>query len=375
MSFQNTPSFPNGESSNNRNLNAKSVLDFLRSPNFFPPLTIALNRFETRLENGMIADALVEVTGNDVAEQFAIEAKNSSQPAVIQNAMLQAEQYRIKLGVRPMILVPYLSEESLKLLEQREISGIDMCGNCLIICRNYFVRRTGAPNQYKESRPLQNPYRGDSSIFTRCFLLRGNYATLTELHSFAHQRLDSLNPVGLRMSTASKVVQGLTDDLLVTKHKLGLFTASINDLFTKFEQRYRRLETRSLIGKTSLTQKETWHRLERLRTEEVSRSIATGIASAGYYGVLTGIERQSLYVNNMRAVAEALEIHEGRAFANIELIENQKELVYFDARLDDGIRWASPIQAWIELVQGNAREREAAQSLKDQLANRLVMDA
>ena len=375
MSFLNNASFPNGKQVHNRKSNADSALSFLRSPRVFPPLILTLNKLEPRLDNGVIADALVDVMGNGVAEQFAVEIKNSSQPAVLQNAIWQAERYRSEQGPRPMVLVPYLSDESLNILEQREISGIDMCGNCIIICRNYVVRRTGAPNQFKESRPLQNPYRGDSSIFARSFLLQRNYATLTDLHTFAHQRLDSLNPVGLRMSTASKVVQGLSDDLLITKDKLGLYTTSGDALFTKFEQRYQRSEAQSLIGKTSLSENEVWHRLEQLRTEKISRSIATGIASAGFYGVLSGVEKQSLYVSDIASVAEALEIHEGRGFANIELIENQKELVYFDARQENGIRWASPIQTWIELVQGGTRGREAAQSLKDQLANKLVMDS
>lgn len=51
-------------------------------------------------------------------------------------------------------------------------------------------------------------------------------------------------------------------------------------------------------------------------------------------------------------------------FPNLQLIEEKSDVVYFDARQEGVARWASPIQAWLELSLGGPREREAAQSLE-----------
>jgi hypothetical protein len=70
-----------------------------------------------------------------------------------------------------------------------------------------------------------------------------------------------------------------------------------------------------------------------------------------------------MYVDNLAAASELLSVTEGRAFANIELIETRRNLAFFDCREDGAIRWASAIQTWLELAQGGAREWEAAQDL------------
>lgn len=52
------------------------------------------------------------------------------------------------------------------------------------------------------------------------------------------------------------------------------------------------------------------------------------------------------------------------SFANIELIETLDDSAYFaNERDDDGVRYASRIQTWLELNSGDARQRETARDL------------
>ena len=102
--------------------------------------------------------------------------------------------------------------------------------------------------------------------------------------------------------------------------------------------------------------------------EDASRYVATGLGSAARYQVLSGPDKLSLYVSDLDAAADAIGMRETRVFPNIELIENQEDLTYFDARRrEDGV-WASPIQTWLELATGGPREREAAKLLRAALA-------
>ncbi|AMV30485.1 hypothetical protein VN12_00115 [Pirellula sp. SH-Sr6A] len=52
------------------------------------------------------------------------------------------------------------------------------------------------------------------------------------------------------------------------------------------------------------------------------------------------------------------------SFADIVLIETQDAAAFFANEQDeDGVRYASRIQTWIELNSGDARQRETAQDL------------
>jgi len=316
------------------------------------------------------ADALVEVGWDDRKDVFAVELKASSQPLILRGAIEQAERAARDMGLRPLVLIPYLSDESLRLLESRGVSGLDLGGNAVIIGSAFRIWRSGAPNRFTESRPLQNPYQGDSSILTRCFLLRPTFESLRNLREFALARIvDRIDEPSepLQLGTASKVVQALADDVIVVKGRDTIQLVDGARLISNMERRYRRLPTRTLVGRTPFKPDEVWTRLSEWSREEGGRYVATGSGSATHYGVLFAGDRQSIYVDDLERVRNLLEVRPGPAFANVELVEDRKRLVYFDARGDGPARWASPTQTWLELAQGGPREQEAAETLKRQI--------
>jgi hypothetical protein len=55
-------------------------------------------------------------------------------------------------------------------------------------------------------------------------------------------------------------------------------------------------------------------------------------------------------------------------FADIELVESDDPGLYFRSKEDDdGLRWASRLQTWLELQAGDARQQSAARDLRRQL--------
>lgn len=365
--------FPSAKSGNFRRIDPQEMFAFLASGPEYPPFRIqqTLGQVPAGRDDGF--DALVEVAWADQRESFVVEMKTSSQPLMLDRAIVQAERMAQQFGQKPLIFVPYLSEQSLRDLEKRRVSGIDMVGNAVILCDSFRVWRSGAPSPYRESRPLQNPYRGDSSIFVRCFLLQPRFESLTSLRDFALTLYDPdsrAKAEPLQLGTASKVVQALTDEMIVMKDKEYIRLVDPRRLLTNLQRRYRRPDSPTLVGKSPFGREEIWNRLADWRLDQHGRYVASGSASAGYYGVLFGEDRLRLYVDDLRSAADVLQVSEGRAFANIELIEERKGLVYFDAMGEGSVRWASMIQTWLELAQsGGAREREASESLYDRLVS------
>jgi hypothetical protein len=357
-------------------INEAGMLAFLRQGPGYPPAHLQLlndlsasvaQPDRTTRER---CDAVVQLSWRDQTVRYALEIKSSSSRAVVEQAMLQIQWTAHRLNLLPMILVPYLDEESLLFLQNEQVSGIDCSGNCVILGPSVAIWRSGEPNLFRDSRPIRNPYSGDSSIIARSFLLRNAFRSLDELRRFALGRTQLIEPTKtpLHIGTVSKVVSALESEIIVTRSPKGILMSNSRRLLDRLRAQYRPGDTPRLLGRTKFSSDEIWLRSTGRGADTAGRIAATGMASASRYGVLSGVERLSLYVDDLAAASELLEVVEGRGFANIELVEARNNLPFFDCRREGGALWASPIQTWLELAQGTAREQEAAQNLEQQLA-------
>ena len=99
---------------------------------------------------------------------FAIESKKEYPTLQIQHALDQVKTYPPEMG-HPMIVVPYLSPERLDELEAEQVSGVDLCGNGIVIVPDrLYICRSGQPNLYRQSgrcgirTPANPPGRADA---------------------------------------------------------------------------------------------------------------------------------------------------------------------------------------------------------------------
>ena len=334
-----------------------------------PPATLRLVEQEPKTRFGTRPDGVLEAQWQDSAVRFVFDYKGSSTPKALDMATAQVIRYSQDLGLSPLVIVPFLSEEHLRLLEAQSVSGLDLSGNGVLMAPGFFLWRSGSPNRFKDNQPIKNVYRGVSSLFTRCFLLRQEFSSLMELREFALSRLaignvTSSEGTKLVKSTASKVVQTLEEEQIVSREADKLRLTDPKRLLRRLRENYNPSRGARMEGKTALPREEIWRRLRNTASPMALRAGTTGLGSAGRYGVLSGPERISLYVTDLSEAADLLEVRATRAFSNIDLIEETEDLVYFDARENDPLLWASPIQTWLELATGGPREQDAAQMLE-----------
>ncbi len=348
-----------------------NLFDWLGQPDLqFGPVKLQGCSIKSTTDRGTTVDAVVEARWKDRVVRYAGEVTTLSTPKSIQAAVLKSKQISEELNLFPLIIVPYLREEKIKELESQNVSGLDLNGNGVLIGPDFSIWRTGNPNQFRDAVALRNIYSGDSSIFVRCFLLQDKFASLQNLRGHAEQNTRFRGgAVGspLRLGTASKVVEILVQDLLVRKGEGEICLVDSRRLMENLVKGYKPRSSKTVLGKTQLAESEVWKRLAQLNIEQGNRYAASGIASAGYYKVLSGVGRLSLYVDDIAPLLQILEIKEGRTFANIELIEAEKNLPYFDLREEGDALWASPIQTWLELAQGGPRESEAASAMAESI--------
>ena len=154
----------------------------------------------------------VELPGNPELFHFVVESKSRSTPESIQAAIRSAKRAASPFEW-PMIQVPFLSPEQLSELESAQVSGVDLCGNGLVIVPGrLYVLRTGHENQYPDSRPLSNPYRGRSAMVARILFRDPRWETLSELAHAVARAGEKLS-----LPQVSKAVQALKEDMIVSK--------------------------------------------------------------------------------------------------------------------------------------------------------------
>ncbi|MBN1488428.1 MAG: hypothetical protein JXA69_00800 [Phycisphaerae bacterium] len=328
----------------------------------FPPLSIRLVDMPGR-SDAVRYDAIVEAVWSAQRYLFALEYRSRSTPKVFGETLARMIVEPCLPGTYPMLMTPFLSSQQLSELEQREISGIDLCGNGIIIVPGELcVFRTGQPNRYPQSGPIKNIYRGRSSLVPRVFLARPEYGEVNEVK----REIEARNG-RIALSTISKSLTTLTEDLLIVRDDGSVRLLQADALLDKLAANYVAPRTTGrFIGRWEGEPDALLPRLFDKVGRAGVRAIISGVSSVGRYAVMAREKKVQVYCSSIdttaRAVGEA--IQETSRFPNVELIETDDDYVYFDARPEAGIRYACPVQTYLELMAGDKRDRETAEQVK-----------
>lgn len=307
-------------------------------------------------------DAVIEgaLPGETECFRFVVEVKSGYTPLTVRDAMTQVKRYTQK-DEYPMILVPYLSEDRLEELEAEGVSGIDLCGNGLVtVPGRLLILRTGAPNLYPDSRPLQNPFQGKSAMVARVFLRELSFSTVGGVREAVQK-----GGVDISLSQVSKSVQALKDALVVGGKKRSMHLLDPDRLMDQLANAWRpeikkEIYMRLPGGLEGLT---------RLNNGKKMDWSLTGTASVARYAALGQSGPMDVAVSDLGRAAGLLEgrVETVPGYADVRLLETEEPGFYFDVSVaDNGVRWASRLQTWIELRNGDARQQTAAREIRAQ---------
>jgi hypothetical protein len=271
--------------------------------------------------------------------------------------------------------VPFLSERQLLELERETISGVDLCGNGVVVVPDVFaVFRSGGKNRFTSSAPIKNIYRKNSSMVGRVFLFRSGYETVQEVCTEINRRnllVKRWDKKAMSLSTVSKALKTLQEDLIIFREK-SIRLLQPEKLLQKLSENYTppnikariRLKVSEGIGTIG----------DLLREESQALGLplaATGMSSVGRYAVMQRGDLLSVYCPRLDILLNRLSGSESDRFPNLELIETEDETVFFDGRMEEDFWWASPVQVYLELMAGDKRDRETAEQVKSYIINNL----
>jgi hypothetical protein len=350
------------------------MLDQLREDRIhLPPL--ALRFLEGRGDIGANRryDAIVEAKWQQNIARFAVECKALSTPKVFQDSVNFLKSFSLPNDYLPMLLMPFLSEQQLQELEREGLSGIDLCGNGVVLVPDTIaVFRSGGKNRFPSSALIKNIYRKNSSMVGRAFLLCAGYQSVQDIRTRINQRnliVNRWDKKPMSLSTVSKALKTLQEDLIVTREET-IRLLQPNKLLEKLRENYNPPAVKEQVRfKISEENGEVWKLLAKQSQALKLPLMASGTSSVARYAVMQRGDLLSVYCPKVELLLERLPGSQSDRFPNLELLATEDETVYFDARKEDNFWWASPVQVYLELMAGDKRDQETAEQLKTLILN------
>ncbi|MBW2642719.1 MAG: hypothetical protein JRC89_04955 [Deltaproteobacteria bacterium] len=340
-----------------------------------PPLSFRLLKGRPQAGGNLRFDAMVEASWGENIAKFAVECKSLSTPKAFQDGLNLLKTSSLPEGCRPLLFVPFLSERQLQELEREKISGIDLCGNGVVVIPEMFaVFRSGEKNRFTSSAPIKNIYRKNSSMVGQVFLLRSGYETVQDVCAEINRRnllVKRWDKKAMSLTTVSKALKTLQEDLIISREDT-IRLLQPDKLLQKLSENYAPPNIKERIRLKVPEKIGTIEELLRKESQELGLPLAAaGMSSVSRYAVMQRGDLLSIYCPRLDILPERLSGSQSDRFPNLELIETKDETVYFDNRQEENFWWASPVQVYLELMAGDKRDQETAEQVKTYIINNL----
>lgn len=288
------------------------------------------------------------------------EAKYRSAPSIIQGSIFRLKKLDPKQN--PLLIVPNLSKSTIDMIQDEKISGIDLNGNYIIQTQELLAVRLDRKNQYKENQSIKKIFSGNSSLIGRMLLSNPqSFSTVSEIYQELRRRIGVPN-----LSTVSKVLKGLEEQLIIEKIKGKIRLLQANKLLDLLRSEYVSPKTQTTVRLKLPGQGIDFFQSlsEKLRK---TMWCISGESSAERYTVTTKPSQYKIYALQTMGFEE----YQDERFGNVLLLETAEPYLYFDRKMEaDGIVWSSMLQSYLELSRLDKREREISESIrKDILKN------
>jgi hypothetical protein len=307
----------------------------------------------------------VSIAAGKKTANFWAEYCKSGTPQQVQMALLQAKDQARKTGLLPLVIAPYLSEERLIVLEKAGVSGIDLCGNGAVVAPGIWFFRTGFPNRFKSTATIKNIYQGASSLVARVFLAKQEYASVGDIQTEIRRRGGEIS-----LGTVSKVLKELEEEIIVGRASGTIRLLQPEQLLERLLESFTLPKSEaSFVGKVALDIAELEKRLGQI--DDSVSVVRTGVGSLDKYVTMATQPKLSLYTSSLSNLLTDLDATPTTRFPNLEIIETNSPLPFFDTQKStesaESLLWASPLQTYLEMMQGDERLQQTALTLRERL--------
>lgn len=319
-----------------------------------------------RLEFDYPIDGWIDFEQGDDTYALVIEVKSNGAPRFVRSGVYQlkgylahAHQSHHRDGSRrliPMLVSPYLSPESRSICRDHDVAYLDLMGNAHLAFDNVYIDRAVAERPKSETRALRSIFAPKAAAVLRVMLRSPHRAW--RVADLAHEAHVSLGHV-------SSVRKALFQREWIEKHDDGVALTQPIALIEAWRENYRRPAGRRVQGYTYLHGKQLNERLSRNLNPRPHRPRAIYSLNSAAQWFAPGARDGSItfYADEagVRLLKKTLELKTVKRGSNVILRIPVDDTVFEDPiEPSPGLFCTSPIITYLDLWNGNERDREAA---------------
>jgi len=333
---------------------------------------LRMTRFEKEIQlRNCVADALAEFSiENGPSFRALIEITSASNPKTIRNACQSLFNYLQMVEAKdliPILIAPYIGKQQIDILAREGISWIDLSGNMVIrVGKEIYIERTGKANKFPDTSPIKQIFQGTSSLVARTLLLKPEgFSSLYEIVDFINSRDGTIT-----ISTVSKVLQSLENELLIKKEKSGFYATQAERLLERLAEGYRnsvKRQARKTYRYAVKNEQDVFTAL----SERPLDYVACGFYAAKLKG-LAVTDEITVFIKSFEETKRAfelisLDIKPDAEFGQLVLIETKNPCVWFNVQKQPFANVVDDLQLYLEMLEARPRGPAIAEQLRSRI--------
>ena len=337
--------------------------------NRLPNIQISSVRYEQNLGSDHRIDGWIDFGYGGIGYTLLMEVKSNGAPRFARSAVYQLESYMAYLHRSdrqdvtgrfiPMLVSSYLSPESRSICTNHNVAYLDLFGNAHLAFDNVYIERSVANRPKSETRALRSIFTPKAAAILRILLRDPDRAW--RVAALAEAANASLGHV-------SNVRKALLEREWIEKKDDGVVLVHPDALFKKWRENYRQPAGHRISGYTHLHGEQLGKRLSGKLNPNPRHPcvVYSSNSAAQWFAPFAREGTHSFYADEpgARMLKETLKLTHAAKGANVIVrIPNDESLFEDAVQAAPGIFCTSPVVTYLDLWNGNDRDREAADHL------------
>lgn len=293
----------------------------------------------------------------DQERPILAEVKANGQARLVREAIQEILKYRDTYAdAYGLVIAPFITPQAARICKQEGIGYLDFSGNCLLNFDFVFVNKTGRTEAIRPKRNFRSWFSPRAERVVRMLLMHPHRLWRTR---------DLANEAHVTPNQALNVKHHLAQRQWVKDAQQGFRLRQPDLLLDEWSENYLvgRSTERVFTSTRSVIELEVG--LAAVCQEQIIPYALMGLSAAMRFDSTLHYDRLSAYVlSDLSKVIAALELTEAASDkGNVSLWLPYDEGVLRGAEQFDHAKVASPVQTYLDLINGSAREEKAAHAI------------
>ena len=263
--------------------------------------------------------------------------------------------------VIPMLVSSYFSPQSREICTQHKIAYLDICGNSELVTETLLLSREVERRPKPVTRKLRSIFSPKGGSILRTMLLEPDRAWKVK---------DLAEAANSSIGHASNIRNALMDNEWIEKNDHGVVLSQPDILLREWRDNYRKPSGNFLHGYTYLRERDQERVLEDLFDdlieEEYPPLVYAGNSASQYYAPFLRGTNRSFYATSagVRLLENKLDMSYVERGGNLNIkVVNDRDILKDRVAVESGVLCADPVTTYLDMWNGNDRQREAAEHI------------